>query len=99
MDRILQDPTSLTGQYLRGDQTIPMPETRRLANGKNLTVFGAQENNLRDVDVTITLGAVHLHYGRVWLREKARSSMRFCTRSCIPIFHDSRVMSGKHRGA
>lgn len=47
---------SITGQYLSGKRTIPVPKTRRKGNGTYLTVIGARENNLRGIDVSIPLG-------------------------------------------
>lgn len=47
---------SITGDYLSGRRSIPVPTTRREGNGKFLTVHGAAENNLRNIDVKIPLG-------------------------------------------
>lgn len=47
---------SVTGQYLSGKRKIAVPEKRRAGNGKKITVYGAQENNLKNIDVEIPLG-------------------------------------------
>lgn len=47
---------SVTGDYLSGRKFIPVPEERRKGNGKKITIFGAQENNLKNIDVEIPLG-------------------------------------------
>lgn len=49
-------PRSVTGQYLSGRMSIPVPEKRREGNGKSLIVCGARENNLKNIDVEIPLG-------------------------------------------
>jgi excinuclease ABC subunit A len=51
----LADPRSLTARYLRGDETIPVPRTRRRGNGKSLILAGAREHNLKDLTVRIPL--------------------------------------------
>ena len=58
LDDIINEPNSLTGQYLSGARKIPVPTTRRTGNGGKLRVLGASENNLKDVDVEIPLGTL-----------------------------------------
>jgi excinuclease ABC subunit A len=53
---ILENPHSLTGQYLSGRKQIPTPKKRREGNGKSLKIVGAQANNLKDLTVQIPLG-------------------------------------------
>ncbi len=47
---------SITGMYLSGKRSIPVPEKRRHGNGKKLTIYKAAENNLKNIDVEIPLG-------------------------------------------
>ena len=58
LEDICKEPRSLTGQYLIGAKKIPVPSARRQGNGKTLTITGATENNLKDVDVSIPLGTL-----------------------------------------
>ena len=55
---VMASPDSLTGQYLTGKRSIPLPTSRRPGNGKTIRVVGARANNLADVTVDIPLGTM-----------------------------------------
>jgi len=58
LEDVLKCERSITGQYLSGVKKIPVPSARRAGNGKFLSVQGATENNLKDVNVQIPLGTL-----------------------------------------
>ena len=57
VDDIMASKDSITGKYLSGELTIPVPIARRKGNGNFITVKGAKQNNLKNIDVSIPLGA------------------------------------------
>jgi len=53
---IMQNPESVTGQYLSGKKSIAVPDCRRIPTGRVVEVLGAAENNLKNIDVAFPLG-------------------------------------------
>ena len=58
LEDVISCPRSVTGQYLSGARKIPVPTGRRAGNGHTLTIRGATENNLKNIDVEIPLGTM-----------------------------------------
>ncbi|CAK7015447.1 MAG: UvrABC system protein A [Peptostreptococcus russellii] len=56
VDEIMANPDSITGKYLSGEITIPMPDTIREGNGELVEIKGARENNLKNINVKFPLG-------------------------------------------
>lgn len=56
-EEVKKDPNSITGAYLSGREQIPIPEERNRGNGNTLTIYGAENHNLKNIDVRIPLGS------------------------------------------
>ena len=95
LDEILENPASLTGQFLSGRKQIDMPETRRQANGKRLVIRGARANNLKNVDVEFPLGTFICITGA---SGSGKSSLvnEILYKKLYALHYDSRVLSGDH---
>ncbi len=88
-------PESLTGQYLSGKLSIPIPDKRRPGNGKSLVIKGAREHNLQNVDVEIPLGKLVTVTG---VSGSGKSSLinDILAKKLAQVFHRAGDIPGKH---
>ena len=93
---IMEVPESVTGQYLSGRKSIPVPATRRKPTG-TIKVLGAAENNLKNVDVTFPLGIMTCVTG---VSGSGKSSLvnEVLNKHLSRDLNRARVIPGKHRG-
>ncbi|MGE5263731.1 MAG: excinuclease ABC subunit UvrA [Acidobacteriota bacterium] len=92
---VMKCPDSITGAYLRGDRKVPVPERRRAGNGKFLVVRGAEENNLKHIDVKIPLGKF---VGVTGVSGSGKSSLivDILHRRLAQVYYGSKERPGKH---
>jgi len=95
IDVIKNTNASITGQYLSGKKKIPLPIKRRESNGHSLTIKGARENNLRNIDVKIPLGTFVCVTG---VSGSGKSSLvhDILYKQLYSVFRDKRILPGKH---
>ncbi len=86
---------SITAQYLSQKKKIEVPKTRRKGNGKELTIKGARENNLKNIDVTIPLAKLVVVSG---VSGSGKSSLinDILAKELLARLHHSSVASGRH---
>lgn len=95
-DQVKNNKNSLTGQYLLEKLQIACPTKRRPGNGKDITVIGAQENNLKNINVRIPLGNLVLVTG---VSGSGKSSLinDILAKRLAQIFHRAQDQAGKHK--
>ena len=95
LEEIMDNKQSLTGQFLSGIRKVDLPGTRRQPSQKFLSVRGARENNLQNIDVDIPLG---LLVGITGVSGSGKSTLtnQIIYKKLYSIYHDSRTLSGDH---
>ena len=94
-EELMRNPNSITGEYLSGKRKIPVPETRRKPTGW-LTVKGAAENNLKNIDVKFPLGVLTCVTG---VSGSGKSSLinEILYKKLACLLNRARIKPGKHK--
>ena len=95
LEEILVNENSITGQYLSGRKSIPVPKKRRQPSDKSIRIINAFENNLKNVDVDIPLGVLCAITG-VSGSGKSTLINEILYKSCAIKINKSRIKAGKH---
>ncbi|MBR2795643.1 excinuclease ABC subunit UvrA [Candidatus Saccharibacteria bacterium] len=95
-EEVAANPNSITGRYLSGEMTIPVPKKRRKAKrGQELVVVGARENNLKNIDVHFPLGVMTVVSG-VSGSGKSTLVNSILANELLARLHRAQTVSGTH---
>jgi excinuclease ABC subunit A len=95
LEEVIHCPDSITGAYLSGARRVPVPTRRRAGSGKSLIIKGAEENNLKKIDVTIPLGKFVCVTG-VSGSGKSSLIVDILYRRLAQMFYNAKDKPGKH---
>ncbi len=93
---VMKNKNSITGQYLSGKLKIDIPKSRRKGNKKYLTIIGAEENNLKKIDVKIPLGTFICVTGVSGSGKSSLINEILCKEVSRKLYN-SKVIPGKHK--
>lgn len=96
IDKIMACEESITGQYLNGIKQIHVPSVRRAGNGKRIIIKGAEENNLKKIDVEIPLGLFTCVTG-VSGSGKSTLINEILYKKLVASLHNAKTRPGKHK--
>ncbi len=94
--QVEKNPKSLTGQYLAGKEFIELPKRRRVGNGRKISIVGAEEFNLKNINVDIPLGKFVCVTG-VSGSGKSTLFHDILARALYKHFYNSKEEPGKHK--
>ena len=94
--QIIKNKNSITGRFLSGAETIEVPKKRRAGNGRKISVLGATEHNLKNINVDIPLGKLVCLTG-VSGSGKSTFLNEILAKALSAYFYDSKDMPGKHK--
>jgi len=92
---VMNDPNSITGQYLIGKKSIPVPKNRRSGNGKKIFIKNAHEHNLKNLDIKIPLG---IFIGVTGVSGSGKSTLinEILVKEMARVINGSKARPGRH---